>query len=78
MIDRNIFKGREDERDCKCMNCGAEFREGEIRIVGCVEYCPSCGKHGWIVDDWLGKPSANVRKKQYWPENPAEGVENGF
>jgi len=50
MSDKNIFKGREDERGCKCNWCGAEFREGEIRIVDDVEYCPSCGEQGYIAD----------------------------
>jgi Zn finger protein HypA/HybF involved in hydrogenase expression len=45
------LKGREDERDCQCNNCESWFREGEIKIKGDKEYCPVCGKSGFIDDN---------------------------
>jgi formylmethanofuran dehydrogenase subunit E len=50
-MDNNPFKGREDERNCHCNNCGEKFREGDIAIKDDVEYCPFCGKIGYIADD---------------------------
>ena len=48
----NPFKGSEDERNCRCNNCGARFKEGEIRIAnGGKEFCPSCGVPGCIADE---------------------------
>ena len=48
----NPFKGSEDERNCRCNNCGARFKEGEIRIAnGGKEFCPSCGVSGCIADE---------------------------
>jgi hypothetical protein len=49
--DENPFNGREDERNCHCNNCEAKFREGEIIIKGDQEYCPACGRSGFIADD---------------------------
>ena len=48
--EENPFKGREDERNCRCNNCEAEFMEGEITIRDGAEYCPSCGESGCIAD----------------------------
>jgi hypothetical protein len=48
---KNIFSGREDERNCHCNYCEAKFREGEIIIKDDVEYCPVCEQTGFIADD---------------------------
>jgi len=53
-MNENPFAGRQDERSCRCNNCGSRFREGEIHCVGENEYCPSCGKEGCIEDDLGG------------------------
>jgi len=47
----NPYKGRDDERKCRCNWCTAEFMEGEIVVKGDAEYCPSCGESGCIADD---------------------------
>ena len=49
--NKNPFKGRDDERKCRCNQCTAEFMEGEIVVKGYAEYCPSCGESGCIADD---------------------------
>jgi len=49
--DINPYKGRDDERKCRCNWCTAEFMEGEITIKDYIEYCPSCGETGYIADD---------------------------
>jgi len=50
-VEENPFKGREDERNCHCNNCGAKFMECEILCKGEDEYCPSCKESGCIADD---------------------------
>lgn len=48
--DENPFKGSEDERECHCSNCLANFKEGQIKCKGEKESCPACGKQGCIAD----------------------------
>jgi len=52
--NKNPFKNREDECQCRCNCCMAEFMEGEITIKDDVEYCPDCGETGYIQDGLEG------------------------
>ena len=53
LCEENPLNGSEDERYCRCNNCGAKYNEDYIKnLIGSgKEFCPACGVSEWIADD---------------------------